>query len=227
MISTLANPVTDNWLPTDLAQGGFVWDSGISRYRDKSNGRLIAERDIISGIELFNTDVIKPNVNSITERFINGSIDLPTWQQQMARELKDGWLINSMAGRGGKNAMTPADYGRAGGRLAYEYRKLNEFAQRIKAGTLTPAQIRANAALYAAAPRTGYWDGQTAAMIAADYVAEQRFLGDTDHCETCIELANRGRQPIGSLPEPGTVCEGKRRCGCTKRYFKDFEDGNG
>jgi hypothetical protein len=214
-----------NTIYAELAQrGGFRWDRTISRYRDNATGRLVPESKVLSTIERFNNGVIQNNVDNLTERFLDGRLTLAQWQQAMALEIKDGWLVSAMAGRGGRNAMTQADWGRLGGRLRYEYSRLNRFADRIKNGELTAAQIRANAQLYALAPRTGYWDGQTAAMIDAGYVAEQRFLGAADHCSICIDLAARGRQPIGTLPEPGTQCEGKRQCKCRKEYFKDFEE---
>jgi hypothetical protein len=227
MISTKHPSPSDidtRWV--DLAgRTGYRWDRSISRYRDNENGRLVPESRILSSVERFNEQAIRGNVSNITERFLDGRIDLPRWQELMAREIKDGWVVSAYAGRGGKNAMTFADYGRLGGRLRFEYQQLNRFALRIKNGEMTAAQIRVNAELYALSARTGYWDGMTAAKRDAGYIAEQRFLGQADHCEVCVGLADRGIQPVGTLPEPGTVCEGKRRCKCTKVYYKDFEGG--
>lgn len=226
MITNQPPTVSDlltRWIIYELQRGGFRFDRSIGRYRDNSTGRLVSEKSVLSTIDKFNSGVIQNNVANITDRFIDGRIDLPTWQQQMARELKDGWLVNAMAGRGGRNAMTQADFGRVGGRLRFEYQQLNRFADEIANGNLTAAQIRWRASLYANGPRTGYYDGKTAAMIDAGFVAEQRFLGAAEHCEVCIGLAAQGRQPIGALPEPGTQCFGRHNCKCRKEYFKEFE----
>lgn len=197
---------------------GYIWDASIARYRNRETGRLVAERDVISAIESFNDNFTQTNISRITDRLIDDRITLQQWQEQVAGELKDGWLVNSMAGRGGKNAMTSADYGRVGGRLRYEYQQLNGFAQDIAAGKLTPAQIKARALQYGEGPRTGYFDGKTAASVAGPYMEERRVLGDADHCDVCIEIAMRGWQPIGSLPEPGTQCLGRHNCKCIKEY---------
>lgn len=212
------------WIIYELAQGGYTWDRAISRYRDKATGRLVSEGKVLSTIERFNDTTIRDNINSITGRFLDGRIDLSTWQQQMAREIKDGWLINAMAGRGGKNAMEFSDYGRLGGRLRFEYDRLNQFALKIKDGELSAAQIRANALLYAGGPRVGFFDGKTAAKRDAGFVAEQRFLRPGESCSDCIDYAGRGRQPIGSLPEPGEQSECQRNCNCDKDYFKSFDE---
>jgi hypothetical protein len=213
-----------SWIIYELAQGGYTWDRSVSRYRDKETGRLVSESKVLSTIERFNDTTIRDNIGGITDRFLDGRIDLPTWQQQMAREIKDGWIVNAMAGRGGKNSMEFSDYGRLGGRLRFEYDRLNQFALRIANGEMTAAQIRANALLYAAGPRVGYFDGKTAANRDAGFVAEQRFLRPGESCADCINYAGRGRVPIGSLPEPGegSVCQ--RGCNCDKLYFKSFDE---
>lgn len=225
---TKVSDLLTRFLYHELAQrGGFRWDSSIGRYRSNETGRLVSESKILSTIERFNDTTIRDNISSITNRFLDGRIDLPTWQQQMAREIKDGWIVNAMAGRGGKNSMEFSDYGRLGGRLRFEYDRLNQFAQRIAAGELTAAQIRANALLYAGGPRTGYFDGMTAAKRDAGFVAEQRFLRPGESCGDCVYYAGQGRVPVGSLPEPGERSQCMRNCNCEKQYFKEFDESQG
>ena len=58
-----------------------------------------------------------------------------------------------------------SDYGRIGGRLNFEYRKLDQFAQEIALGTLSEAQIQARVQLYANGARTAFFDGHRAANV--------------------------------------------------------------
>ncbi len=203
------------------ARLGFTWEQLNGRYRNNRTGRFVAERAIIETIDTYHDDVVAPNIRSLTQRMTNGTITVAQWQEGMQKELKDSYIISVQAGRGGKAVTTQADYGRQGGRLNFEYRRLDSFAAEIvsKHGTddeLSPAMIEARAQLYAGGSRTAYFDGKTAAKVGAGFTEERRFLGDTDHCVICIGFAARGWVPIGTLPEPGTECLGLHQCGCDK-----------
>lgn len=202
----------------NLATGGYRWDNDAARYRSKDTGRFVSESALRADLDRFNSQVVNTSLQDITDRMIDGRITLDKWQEQMAAELKDAWGVNVRVGRGGAAQMTAVDYGRYGGRLGYEYNRLNAFAVEIQMGTLTPAQIKARASLYANATRVGYWDGQTAAFRAAGFTEERRVLNPAEHCGDCIGYAAQGWQPLGSLPEPGTQSVCQRNCRCTKEY---------
>jgi len=205
----------------ELATGGYRWDSEAARYRSRDTGRFVAETTIRNDIERFNTTVIRGNLQDITSRMLDGRITLEQWQGQMASELKDAWGVNVRVGRGGASQMTPADYGRYGGRLRYEYQQLTRFAVEIKTGNLTPEQIQFRVGLYANAPRVGYCDGQTSAHTAAGFIFEARFLNPGESCQDCISYAAQGKVPIGTLPEPGVGSVCQRNCNCEKRYYTE------
>jgi len=196
---------------------GFTFERRTGRYRNNATGRFVAERTLRGLAEKF-SDFTAQNMRRHTERFIAGEIDLPTWQDRIAKELRNSYLVSTQIGRGGKNAMTPADYGRIGGRLRFEYRKLNQFALEIKAGMLTDAQILARVQLYAPGARTAYYDGLTAAMKDAELTEERRVLNPAEHCEDCVGYARMGWQPIGTLPQPGTMSRCLHNCQCTMEY---------
>jgi hypothetical protein len=117
--------------------------------------------------------------------------------------------------------MTQSDYGKLGATLRFQYRKLREFAEQIKAGLLTDKEILARAALYANSARTSYYDGLDRAKQAAGYTEEMRVLGLAEHCDDCPPLAGFWA-PIGSLPRIGaTQCI--TNCKCTKVYRRPGE----
>ena len=152
------------------------------------------------------------------------------WQQTVAREIKDAYIVNLQIGRGGKKATDYADYGRIGGRLAFEYGKLSQFATEIAGrqfdadGNLikgtgpSDAQIMARAKLYAKGPRTAYFDGLTAGKVEAEYTEERRVIHSGNPCADCVEYAAAGWQPIGALPEPGVQSACGHNCQCEKEY---------
>lgn len=214
-------PVAAGWLAREvlamLAGGRYTWDKTAGRYRDPA-GRFVGEKKVLALGERYTAEFIQPRLETITQRFIAGKIDLATWQTQFARELKDGYLVQYMIGRGGRAQMGAADFGRIGGHLAFEYRHLDQFAQEIKAGKLSAGQILTRAGMYADGVRTSFFEGLTAAKGDAGYVEERRILNPAEHCEDCIGYAGLGWQPIGSLPPPGIGSRCNHNCRCTMDY---------
>ncbi len=202
----------------DLAsRAGYVWEKVTARYRDKATGRFISEQVLVNLAESF-TGFTQDNLTSITDKMISGKISLADWQRQFAQELKDAYVVNVQIGRGGKNAMTQADYGRIGQRLRGEYKYLNDFAKEIANGDLSAAQIQARVDQYAAGTRKAYYDGRTAACKAGGFTEERRILHPAEHCGDCLEYAGKGWQPIGTLPEPGESSQCRNNCKCEKIY---------
>ncbi len=227
MMTVRLRDVLAGWLVERLrllAQGdeGFVWDRRSARYRDRETGRYVAESRVLGAVEHYG-EYSANNIGRLTERLNGGQLTIGQWQREVAQELKNAHLIAAMAGRGGRDAMTQADWGRVGGRLRWEYEYLNRFAQEIEAGKLSAAQIAARARLYGNAARKSYYDGRTAAARVSEYRYEQRFLQPGESCEDCVNYAARGRVPIGTLPEPGEGSRCRSNCNCIKRYYTEEE----
>ncbi|HUS72940.1 MAG TPA: hypothetical protein VMY06_07710 [Sedimentisphaerales bacterium] len=205
----------------ELAQALLAvdWDYELACYVYKSTGKAVANSVMLGWADSY-TVVVKTRISMLTEKFIDGSITLEQWQQRMAIEIKDGWIVSANIGRGGRSMMTQADWGRTGGRLQYEYSRLRMFAEKIKMGDLSDAEIMARAQLYANATRLGYFDGLTSAKADVGFTYEQRFLNPAEHCGDCVTYADMGIQPIGTLPEPGEASQCGRNCKCTKVYYK-------
>lgn len=205
-----------------IGEKGFRWDRSIARYRDKASGRLVSEKWLLKRAESYTENYVVPQLQRHTERFIAGKIDLATWQERVALELKDGYIVELQLGRGGKAATTFADYGRIGGRLNFEYRRLDNFAREIDLGLLSDAQIEARVKLYANGTRTAYFDGMTEAKIEAKYDLEMRILTPAEHCIECVAAAGYWA-PIGSLPAIGTL-QCLHNCKCYKTFKRSKDD---
>lgn len=213
-------------LYVDLAKRrGFAWDGGIARYRDLESGRLVGEQTIRNMGQAWLDRSVERNIRDITQRMIDGKKTLGDWQRDMARELKDAAIVEASLGRGGRNQMEQSDWGRVGARLREQYRYLNQFAQDIKAGLLSDAEILRRAQMYAQAARTNYFDGLTSGKTAAGFGEEMRVLTPAEHCSGCIQYAGYWA-PIGSLPPLGSQnC--LSNCRCYKRYRKTMVDEQG
>ena len=169
-------------------------------------------------MEKYNSSFVADNMQKHTDQFVEGKIDLPTWQKKMAGELKQGHVINATVGAGGRNNMDYSKWGRVGNQLRQQYNYLNNFAVEIANGQLTPGQIQYRVGMYAKSVRTSYFAGQNIAKGEAGLTMERRITRSGKPCDPCRNSESRGWQPLGTLPKPGQDCQGLTNCLCYMEY---------
>lgn len=112
--------------------------------------------------------------------------DLTKWAEGMRDEIRSVTIAQYLLARGGREAMTPSDWGRIGGLIANQYKYLNGFIERIDNGRYSDKQI---------------------ALIARMYAASS---------VRAFELGKVNQQGIGDLPampgDGGTICLSNCRC---------------
>ena len=64
-------------------------------------------------------------------------IDVRMWQTEMRSQIKQSYIDKYIAGRGGIEQMTQADWGSIGGMTADQYRYLDKFADEVAGGKLS------------------------------------------------------------------------------------------
>ena len=203
-----------------IDNGAYIWNS---------NGRQVTDGKIQSELGKL-TRQYHDNVGRLAERLESGNLTTAQWQDRMRKEIKDIHRTQYIVGRGGREQMTQRDYGRLGADLRWmQYKHLDKFAldiangKTLLDGTTRPyseAEIRARSNLYMNAANKQYWRGKTEGKVGGGYVEEQRFLNPAEHCADCVGYAAKGRQPIGTLPDPGEDSACMANCRCTKRYYK-------
>lgn len=228
-MTTKVSDLLTRWLTYELqSRTGFRWDASVGRYRDKATGRLVSERAVFNAADGFR-EMTRQNIQQHTQRFLDGQIELADWQRRVAGEVRDSRMVAYMAARGGKNAMTQADYGRIGGRLSNDFRHLDTFAQEIKVGMLSPAQIKARADLYGEVTIQSYNDGTVAAhretLLNLKWV-----VGPTEHCSDCLRLNGQVHPPdvwaaSGWQPQARVLECGGFRCQCSFVPTDEEESG--
>lgn len=199
------------------SRSGFRWDLREAAYIDNATGAVVPDVEVLFELGQYESWV-SGNVRNITQELIDGAVDVNAWQLAMRDELRDSWRTTYMLGRGGIEQMGPDDWGRLGGNLNREYRRLYTFAVSISEGRMTAPQIQARARQYASAVRTAHGAGRTIGYVSAGYTEERRVLTPAEHCEDCQGYAAQGWQPIGTLPEPGSGSRCHRNCKCIKEY---------
>lgn len=208
-----------DYLKTELAtRVGFAFEKVLGRYRNLQTGQFVSEQALIGVVEEFSEDFLINNLDRITDDLLSGKLTLASWQEKFARELKEAYVVAGSVGRGGRRLMDFSDFGRIGGHLRFEYRHLNQFAQEIKLGILSPAQIKARARSYAHGVRSAYWEARRRALQVAGKTLERRVLRPAEHCIDCIGYANRGWQPIGTFPPPGIGSQCLHGCRCEMEW---------
>ncbi len=189
----------------------FSWDPTSRRYRDTESGKYIGMkriRDLREGIVTANRD----RVDALSTRLADCDLTVEQWTLEMRASIKAVTIDQYLLGRGGRNAMTPSDWGRIGYQLRGQYQYLQGFAHEIDAGNLSDAQIKVRAKLYIEATRSAFeramgasWqivlpahpgDGSTECtvhckcrweIVETDEDIEATWVMDPDaeHCSTC------------------------------------------
>ena len=202
----------------DERKKGYFFDVKKAAYVSRWTGKQVQDATVRRAVESYNSKFVGSNMDKVTEQFIDGKVDLPTWQKKMAGELKQGHVINATVGAGGRDNMDYSKWGRVGNQLRRQYNYLNNLAIEVKNGTVTPGQLRYRVKMYAKSVRTSYFAGEGIAKGEAGLTMEKRVTTSGAPCDPCKKDEGLGWQPLGTLPKPGTDCQGLTNCMCYMEY---------
>jgi hypothetical protein len=194
----------------------FLWDESAQRYRSASTGRFISNRSIKQAV---NSIIARSQreLRSLASLAANGELNLTDFQERMAGELKNLHLTAAAAGKGGWDQMRPADFGRVGAELRFQYERLELFVRHIEAGDLSPKQITARTEMYIGAANGTFEATRRSGAEDAGFSEERNILGDSEHCGLCLQETAKEWQPIGSLiPIGERTC--LSRCKCSLEF---------
>lgn len=119
-------------------------------------GELVALRDDWS-------DLRKPDLRGIMDRLAAQEITIQQAEALLRAELRTLHINAATLGRGGRHAMTAADWQRVHQRINAQQRYLHRFMQQVAAGEKSLAQARYQASLYAEAASATYEEARAAA----------------------------------------------------------------
>jgi hypothetical protein len=211
----------------------WAWDIRSARYRDMETGRYMSRARAIELVDA-SLEVSASRTDTLAE--MAGSdpplISPGDWRDAMRQEIKDEYIRQYLFGRGGRDQMTPADWGSIGGMLTEQYRFLDRFAEQIADGALSTAQIRARARMYINSAREAYERGKQRAHIEARFDEVKWVLDpEAESCPDCVEFAAMEWRPMrlnpygGAFPGDGsTQCLTNCRCRLVYRRSAEVED---
>lgn len=198
--------------------GPYTWDAGIAQYRDR-NGYTVPPASIKWAVEQVISGV-QAEIRGHCTRLAGGSLSVPAWQLAMTDTIRALHTASAAAGKGGWDAMTPADWGRVGALTKQQYGYLAGFAGALADGAVDvqSAGFAARAELYGAAAHLTYeQSARIAALEAPALTQEANRLGSADHCPDCLSATAEGWVAIGELIPPGARVCGPR-CRCALEY---------
>lgn len=197
---------------------GVKWDTKAGRYRYTDTKRFLSREAFLS-ITRRQIAYSENQLSNLNTKLINREITLRKWQTETAQLLKSLHVRQAILTKGGVDRMTDADYLRVGRSLRSEYKYLKGFAEDVKAGKLSEAQLRARSKLYLENSRGEIHRFEAVAAKEKGYQFMRRFLGRTDrHCADCLSYAALGVQRIGTIPLPTQDCACRARCKCRVEY---------
>jgi hypothetical protein len=135
-------------MTTPIAQRlPWEWDDRIKRYRDLVSGRFVAAKKLVQLRDTF-VERVMSRSDALIDRLAGGEINVQQWVGEMRTLIRKTYMAEAEAAIGGRNAMTSADFGRVGGQLQRQYQYLNNFAEEMRNGKLSPGQARVRARMY-------------------------------------------------------------------------------
>lgn len=192
------------------ASDRFTYNPQTHRYRDTSTGRFVSEATVRQ--QLAQYEGARKEIGTQLASQLSSGGTAKEWLLQMRQELKLTYTAEYMLGRGGRSAMTAADWGKLGSMLRTQYTFLDAFAREVAAGNLSEARIAARARMYFDSATQAYERARTSARGMPDLPAYpgdgstecksnckcswtieetktawrcRWTLGPTEHCDTC------------------------------------------
>lgn len=206
------------------------WDESIQRYREVKTGRLMRREQAIALAEQSLSASISV-VDTLAGYVANGQITPADFAELFWREIRGEYIRQYLSAIGGREMMTPADWGRIGGMLKEQKGYYDKFM--LELPNLSEGQIRSRAQMYINSAREA--NERAHSIVSKRWGVEEVLweLGQvqTEHCSLCPQWAGMGWQPIGpnggyptdmgeSWPGDGKTCEGMTNCKCRLRFRK-------
>lgn len=203
----------------------WVWDAVAHRYRSVATGRFLSPTTEAELRAAF-VESRRTAIRTLGRGLGDGSLSVNEFRRAMRDEIEALNGVQYMFGRGGRKAMTLQDRQALSAIIGQEWAYADNFAIQAAAGGLTPGQIEARAAQYAAAGhkaaeagRMASFEGFRAPAMPGVGTAcrsncrcswsvtetedgwRARWVRHaTDSCSTCIEREARYGEYIQSKP---------------------------
>lgn len=191
----------------------YAFDDRSMRYRDRSSGRFISEREVRDAVDAV-VELSSERMGSLAASFRAGTIDAGEFLNGMLAEIKSAHIAAALAAYGGREQMTQVRWGTVGQQIRQQY----AYARQMVADVLDGKQrmngrLDARAKQYASAARTTYENTRRREMARLGMSWEKNLLHASESCGQCLAESGLGWVPIGTLAPVGSrTCRSACRC---------------
>lgn len=170
-------------------------------------------------------DSQKRRMKGLAQDYINGKIDVVEFRNRMSNEIRTLHLGAAILGAGGMQNLSPYHLRMIEQRVAeqevYLDNLISDFQRKLPLRGLTARDVE-RVGSYANAARVTYQQSMRQFIMNESQGEgfERRVLGSAEHCPDCVEYAQMGWQPVGTLPPIGDSQCGQN-CKCSFEFNYD------
>lgn len=139
----------------------WTWDQASKRYRSSTTGQFLGPKQMIALRDQF-VEAKRDVATTLANDLGAGNSSIQEFEVAFRREVKTVFVDQYVLGKGGRNAMTQADFGAVGRMIRDQYSFAHDFAVAIAAGSLSQAQIANRAASYFSSSTSAFERGRSA-----------------------------------------------------------------
>jgi len=207
----------------------YYWDEFVGRFRDE-RGRFVS-RDVVLNFVNKSLEISSNAVDVLSSHVFSGTISSVDWYSAMQQEIKDEYIRQYLSFIGGRNMMTPSDWGKIGAMLREQYGYLKGFRSAIETEELTEKQIAARARMYINSAREAREEARARSAAKAGFDEVYWITTAKESCEDCIKYTKMGWVMVADDPykgaKPGsghTICLTACQCILNYRNSKTGEE---
>ena len=146
LVASVMNMSVSDVLDT-VEQGDWQWNQATHRYRNVETGKILTENTLI-GLRDEMIDTWRGRVQGLADDLVDGKLTVQEWTLQMRREVSHIFSDEYLLAHGGRNSLLQGDLDALEEMLTTQYGFLQDFAEDVRAGNLSQAQIAARSELY-------------------------------------------------------------------------------
>ena len=221
LVATPVNMSVTDVLDT-VDRGDWEWNQNTHRYRNTATNTVITENTLI-GVRDDLIEVWRYRVQDLADDLVTGKLTIQEWTLAMRREVSNIFSSQYLLAKGGRNTMFQADLDAIQEMLTTQYTFLQNFAEKVRVGEYSQAQIAAYSELYLDSSTQSHERGKSArhGVVLPFYpgdgstICKMRCrcrwdIEETDdeflctwllnhaakHCDTCLERAANNKPLI-------------------------------
>ncbi len=196
----------------------YSWDSRSRRFRSTVTGAFLAATAIALALEEY-LAASGEGMAQLASQLQSGSLDLAAWEDAMLREIKLTHINAATLAHGGREQMSPADWGFVGVLIRAQYVFLRGWAADLAAGSApVDGRLVARARLYAQSANATYAAMRARDMRNAGLRFERNVLTPGENCAGCVVESARQWVEIGELIPVGHRHPCLVNCRCVIQY---------